>query len=96
MPKLTFSLFLKISSLLIFEFVVLMLIQILKDYCSKCPPPLIVQNAPPGMAKKCQVAGSNPPLGKNFNLFGAKFHGWGMGVWGLGVRVLHFSLYRDE
>ena len=46
---------------------------------------------------KLYVKGSIPTHGAKFSPRGAKFHGWGMGVWcGLGVRVLHFSHFRDE
>ena len=33
-------------------------------------------------AKKLKVEGSNPARGKKFSPSGAKFHAWGMGVWG--------------
>ena len=81
------------------------------QFWRKCPPPSrvriphmvkifsVMEKNFQVSAKKLQVEGSNPPLGPKFSRPGAKFHGWGMGcggVWGVMVRDLHFSHFRDE
>ena len=50
----------------------------------KIPAPPVYPKIPPpqNWTKNLEVEGSNPARGKNFSPSGAKFHAWGMGVWG--------------
>ena len=76
-----------------------------KDYCSKCSPSNCSKCPPPQESGLCIGPKSSrlrvriPHRGQNFTLMEQNFMdgGWGCGEgWGLGVRVFHFSHFRDE